>query len=297
MLVLNNISQLTMSSKFDVIAGEKGNIALYLHELMNRNINSKDVYVNFTDVCALYNKAPAEYLRLDSTKEYHKKIAKMRGITIPIVKTIKGRYGGSYLHYAGLLNALRWVNIDIAIELDYILEQVFRQADTVKIHREECKTHFFPLTNAIKENILPHINNKMGRKMIYATFMDFANMQVMGLTARQFRDLKAKEGELIHKDETRCHFGDDNLDKIIEVEKQLYNLIVTMELESFHQVKALYLKRIKPRFIWNYTYDELKVFNNKVDILEARIAKQEKEGRKTERSLNTLKELLAKYNQ
>ena len=283
-----------MSSKFDVIAGEGGNIALYLKELMSKPINSKDVYVNFTDVCKLYNKEPFDYLRLDSTKEYNQKVAKVRGVTIPIVKTIKGKYGGSYLHYVGLFNALRWVNIDFGIEMDYILEQVFRQADIIKTDRQGTITKFHPLTDAIKEYFVPNISNKMGKKMIYPTVMDFANKIIMGMTAKQFRALKAKEGVIVPKEETRCFFEEDKLDKIIAIEEKLYQLIVNLELENFHQLKAIYLKRVSVKKIWNYSKDELKALNAKLDIYEKRLQEYIAKGKQTTKIIKKIEELKIK---
>lgn len=287
MIIATNINQLTMSSAFDTLTTDKGTVELYLKELMNRPINSKDAYVDFTEICFLYNKKAINYLKLDKTKELIEVAKEVDNIKIPLIKTIRGRAGKTFLHYVLLLDALRWVDTRLAYEMDKVLREIFRQADIVKVHREECKTHFHPLTDAIKKHILPHISNEAGKRNIYATFMDFANKCVMGMSAKQFRELKAKEGVEVDKDETRCHFGDNNLDKIIEVEKKFYLYITEMGFTNFHQVKAFYLKRVNLINALTLSVDELKSLNLRIDRLE--------KNKKQEQAQAKIREIISQY--
>ena len=296
MIIATNINQLTMSSAFDTLTTEKGSIELYLKELMGRPINSKDVYVDFTQICYLYGKKAINYLKLDETKELIEIAKEVDNITIPLVRTIRGRKGKTFIHYALLLDALRWIDKRIAYEMDKVLRQVFRQADIIKTDRQGTITKFHPLTDAIKAYFVPNISNKMGKKMIYPTVMDFANKIIMGMTAKQFRALKAKEGVIVPKEETRCFFEEDKLDKIIAIEEKLYQLIVNLELENFHQLKAIYLKRVSVKKVWAFNKDELKALNARLDILEKRLEGYIRDGKKTEKIIKSIEDLKAKYH-
>ena len=296
MIIATNINQLTMSSAFDTLTTNKGTVELYLKELMNRPVNSKDVYVDFTQICYLYDKKAIHYLRLDETKELIEIAKEVDNITIPLIKTIRGRKGKTFIHYVILLDALRWIDKRLAYEMDKILRQVFKQADIVKRDRSETIREFHPLTKAIEDYFLPHINNKIGRKMIYPTVMDFANKQVINMTAKQFREMKAKEGIIVHKDETRCYFDDDVLSKVIAIEKKFYDLIINLELENFQQLKAIYLKRVSVKKIWNYSKDELKALNAKLDIYEKRVLEYNATGKDTVKILAKIEEIKSKYH-
>jgi len=261
--VATNIHQIAMNTNFLTLKTERGEVELYLKDLMSTPVDSKDAYVNFTRICKIYKKLPNEYTRKPSTEEYAKRVKQIFNIQIPLIKSIAGRYGESFIHYKLLFHALRWVDMDLSIEMDMILEQVFRQADIIKVDRNETIDRFHPLTDAIKEFIAPHLEPN-DRKFIYPTIMDFANLCTIGLTSRQY---KAKHN-LSSDYHIRQNFTEEQLNQVISIEKKFYDIITLFKLKNYHQLKALYLDRVSIINVLTMTKDELKTLNAKIDRWE-----------------------------
>lgn len=307
--VLTDIKQLTMNIEdFKVSKGDK-TINIDIVPLMKAPIGSEEAYLRVNEIAEitgarldnfLNSKRAKEFILLYAGIDYDKVDLKrvdinyLRKLTIkdtniPIIIRKGGRYGsGTELHQMVALEFLDYSSTKIGFALKIILKQIFKQADIVKIERQGTIREFHPLSGAIAEYLAPNIENPLGSAMIKSTVMDFVNLQVIGMTARRFRALKAKEGIIVHKDHTRQYFDDNTLNKIIAMEKKIYMYITEMGFRNFHQIKGYYLDRCSLVKALTLSIKELKKMNKDYDNTLKRKPSDKKDAK--------LQELYDKYH-
>lgn len=120
-----------------------------------------ELYFNATEVAQYYGKNIKEWFKNVETKEYLEQVL----IAYPflnggnsthlefgkLVKTSKGRYGGTYLHNILALPFARWCSAKIAVQLDKFLMTKIKEEQIRKMERLKARTGYLPLTNAIQE--------------------------------------------------------------------------------------------------------------------------------------------------
>lgn len=79
-----------------------------------------DGWINATDVAKRYGKKPGEWLRLPETVRYMDALARHLNVgeSHLLVRTIKGRAGGTWLHPKLAVVFARWLNVDFAVWCD-----------------------------------------------------------------------------------------------------------------------------------------------------------------------------------
>lgn len=147
---------------------------------------SGDIWFNATEMARQYNKLPADFLRIDSTKEYLSEIFKdgishIKNID-DLVNVKRGKYGGTWLHkelayeFAGWCSALLRRNLHKWVDKRIDLEKKWKR------ERLEAKTGFFPLTDAIK-----HAHKEI-KPYHFTTECNLLNQIILGMTAKEYRE-------------------------------------------------------------------------------------------------------------
>jgi|18_taG_2_1085343.scaffolds.fasta_scaffold01030_3 hypothetical protein len=101
--------------------------------------NHKTGFFNITDLVKIGNKyrdiqgsnkkAIADYLKLDSTKEFIKKIAEKEKV-VDVVHSKKGKYGGTWAHPLIMIDVAMWINSDFKYEaLKYLEDRLIENRD------------------------------------------------------------------------------------------------------------------------------------------------------------------------
>lgn len=149
---------------------------------------TEDFWINATNIGKAKNRTPYEWLRLPSTEKYIEALVKKHSYLdpkvgkIPILKTVKGRYGGTYLHRKLALPFLQWICPEFAVECNDYLEDMLSQEHLRKCARLEAKTGYRPMTDAIQE---AHDPCKFYH---YSNEADMILVIIMGKSAKQLRN-------------------------------------------------------------------------------------------------------------
>lgn len=153
---------------------------------------TEELYFNATDVAKAFGKDIKEWFKNKETTEYLTAILEvypiLKGGNSPylefgkLIKTSRGRYGGTYLHNILALPFARWCSAHIAVKLDQFLIEKIRQEQHRKYKRLEAKTGYRPMTDAIQEAHDP---------CEFYHFVTEANMItkiIMGKNAKQLKE-------------------------------------------------------------------------------------------------------------
>ena len=107
-----------------------------------RLFSDEVVYINATKLALQFGKNKQrlnEFFKTKSFIEYENaisKVTKNRDFKIddkPLKYSIKGKYGGTYLHSDLVIVFLRWLNVEFAIKCDMYIKQQIQEAHNEKI--------------------------------------------------------------------------------------------------------------------------------------------------------------------
>lgn len=102
-----------------------------------------------------------------------------------------GRYGGTYAHSDIAFEFGMWISAEFKIylikEFQRLKEQEQKQLGW-DIKRNLTKINYRIHTDAIKNNIIPHVVNQTQMNYIYASEADILNVALFGKTAKQFKE-------------------------------------------------------------------------------------------------------------
>lgn len=84
---------------------------------------NSDGWINATEAAARFGKLPHEWLRLPETTAYLEALAKCGNIP-HLVRTQRGRNGGTWLHPKLAVAFARWLNVDFAVWCDLRIEDL-----------------------------------------------------------------------------------------------------------------------------------------------------------------------------
>lgn len=167
-----------------------------------------ELFFNATSIAAQFSKLPADFLRLNSTKEYIEEILNdsENGIshTENLVRvTNGGKYKGTWLHQELAYEFAGWLSPVFRRNLHKWVDSRLKDEQQRQQHRLSLKTGFLPLTHAIKAahaDLKPyHFSNEC----------DLINRLVTGMSAKAFKEahgiksvrdgLTAAESQLMDK--------------------------------------------------------------------------------------------------
>jgi hypothetical protein len=109
-----------------------------------------------------------------------------------------GRYGGTFAHKDIAFEFASWISIEFKL---YIIKE-FQRLKEIESKSEQlewnfqrtlAKVNYKIHTDAIKENLIPQIVDKLQTSFVYASEADVLNMALFGMTAKQWRDQNPKE--------------------------------------------------------------------------------------------------------
>ncbi len=104
-----------------------------------------------------------------------------------------GRYGGTFAHKDIALEFASWISIEFKL---YLIKEFQRLKNAENEHlklewnlqRVLAKVNYRIHTDAIKENIIPHILSKKQINFVYADEADMLNVALFGMTAKEWRE-------------------------------------------------------------------------------------------------------------
>ena len=149
-----------------------------------------ELFFNATLIAAQFGKKPADFLRLDSTKDYIEEILKdsQSGISHfeNLVRTTQGgKYKGTWLHQELAYEFAGWLSPTFRRNLHKWADKRIQEEHHRRQLRLELKTGFLPLTNAIQsahKDLKPyHFSNEC----------DLVNRLVTGMPAKKFKEQHA----------------------------------------------------------------------------------------------------------
>ncbi len=173
---------LSTKPKYEVFAVNNIEITVDVSLLLK----SEELYFNATDIAKQFGKLPADFLRLQSTKEYIEEIINDSGNGIShnenlIRITQGGKYQGTWLHQELAYEFAGWLSATFRRSLHKWTDCRLREEHQRKQHRLELRTGFLPLTNAIQAahtDLKPyHFSNEC----------DLINRLVTGMPAKKFK--------------------------------------------------------------------------------------------------------------
>lgn len=113
-----------------------------------------------------------------------------------LIKSVKGRYGGTYGHRYIAYHFANWISnafyISFLQEYDQLLEEKYGpKAIDHQVKRRLAAINHHLHTDAIKANLLVRIR-KADQKYVYASEVDMLNIAVFGMTAKQYNAMKGE---------------------------------------------------------------------------------------------------------
>lgn len=132
-------------------------------------------WFNATEVAERFGKRPAHWLELESTVEYVGHICDVLNIgKSDIIKTRRGKSGGTWLHPKLAVHFARWLDSRFAVWCDNQIDQLLRgshsRQDWFRLRHEAASS--FKVMNSI----LDHTRNSQGKKTASYHYMNEARM-------------------------------------------------------------------------------------------------------------------------
>ncbi len=143
-----------------------------------------ELFFNATDMARPFGKTPAEWIRLPDTEAYIDAILNMGLSHIlqvdDIIKTKRGRDGGTWLHQDLGLGFARWLSPLLAVKLDRWTRDRLKEEMSYRESRLEAKTGFRPMTKAIADS------HEVAKHYHYSNEVNLLYRIVIGVTAKEF---------------------------------------------------------------------------------------------------------------
>jgi len=179
---------LSTKPKYEVFAVNNIEITVDVSLLLK----SEELYFNATDIAKQFGKLPADFLRLQSTKEYIEEIINDSGNGIShnenlIRITQGGKYQGTWLHQELAYEFAGWLSATFRRNLHKWVNSRLKEEHQRQQHRLELRTGFLPLTTAIQA---AHTDPKFFH---FRNECDLINCMVTGMTAKKFKEVRGIE--------------------------------------------------------------------------------------------------------
>lgn len=154
-------------------------------------LKSEDLFFNATEMAKYFNKNIYEFLRSESTKQYIDALLNAEISRIQtrddLIRTKRGKNGGTWLHKDLAFEFAGWCSAIFRLNLHKWVEQRLKDAGEWKRKRLEAKTGYLPMTEAIMNSHDPALFYH------YSTEADMINRIVLGMSAKQYKELHGVE--------------------------------------------------------------------------------------------------------
>lgn len=170
-------------SKYETVNINNKLVSIDLSEL----IKKENLFFNATEIAKQFGKEVFDFLRLDSTNRYIELIIadKLKPISNRdmLIKTIRGRNGGTWLHHEIALEFASWLSIEFRYGLHQFVSVKLQEEKQRKQSRALAKLEYPQMTLAIQE---AHENPKSYH---YSNEADLINRIILGTTAKKYCEL------------------------------------------------------------------------------------------------------------
>jgi len=239
-IITTNLKDITLGSQFLTLKTPNGEIEVDIKRLLKEPINSDSAYFNATQVAKAYNKDIKDWMRNASTKEYISKRESILNLAdspyLKMVKTVRGKYhGGTWLHRKVVLSFLRWVDVDLEIAMDDVIENLIVHSNELKIGRDNTKILFKGLTETIRDIYIPNQESDNAKKFAFSAISTLVNMKVLGCMASKYakdNNIEIEAGKSI-----RDYLSKEQLKSIMQTEEHVNGLIKYAKIYDYQEIK------------------------------------------------------------
>jgi len=204
-------------SKYEII--EVGQTEVTVDVSMLRKAES--LSFNATHIAKQFDKLPADFLRLQSTKEYIEALSQHgKSHSENLVRVQNGgKHRGTWLHHDLAFEFAGWLSAPFRVHLHKWAEQRIDDEHQRKLARDAARTGYLPMTNAIQEAHDP------AKHYHYANEADLLNRIVLGSSAKQFKLNHSVDSVRDGCDSYQIHM----LDKLQRINTGLIELGITYD--------------------------------------------------------------------
>jgi hypothetical protein len=241
-IVYTDIQNINLNSSLLKLETPNGELLVDISRLLREPVGSDNAFFNATQIAKSFNKDTREFMKNKSTKAFIQELelflndgnSPQLKKPIKMVKTVKGRYGGgTFFHSKLFLEFAGWLDVRFKVRMYSLVEELIKHSNELKVERENTKILFKPLTNAIKEKYIPNQISDNAIRFAYSLICDLANKKAVGYTSREY---KAKHN-LDKKQALRDYLSKEDLEKIKEVEKDLWGYITYANITDYNLLK------------------------------------------------------------
>ena len=104
---------------------------------LSKLISEEVLFINATKLALQFGKDRRrlnDFLKSKPFQEYQNALFNVRkNRTLELVKTVKGKYGGTYIHSDLVIVFLRWLNVEFAIQCDMYIKNTIQEIHNDKI--------------------------------------------------------------------------------------------------------------------------------------------------------------------
>lgn len=111
-------------------SGSTLKVFTYEDNAITFQLGNGDVMVNLTEMAKPFKALPADFLRLDQTKQFVDVLGESLIMGNPIIKTDPGRYGGTWAHQKLALKFAAWLNPRFELWVYDRIEELMRHGIT-----------------------------------------------------------------------------------------------------------------------------------------------------------------------
>ena len=185
-------------ARYEVVKIDKVEVSLDLSMFRK----TEEFWFNATDIAKVFGKEVKDWIKYEDTREFFEALLKKYPYLLKnskcdsqsllrdpenrysyLVKTTKGRYGGTLLHRLCAFEFGRWCSKDFAVAMDAKFIELLREEQHRKAKRLEAKTGYRPMTDAIMEAHDPTMFYH------YSNEADLINKIITGKNAKQLKEI------------------------------------------------------------------------------------------------------------
>ena len=105
-------------------------VFVYQENPVTFNTTDGGVMINLTEMAKPFSKLPADFLRLEQTKQFIEALSESLTMGNPIIKTEAGKYGGTWGHQKLALKFAAWLNPRFELWVYDRIEELMRHGIT-----------------------------------------------------------------------------------------------------------------------------------------------------------------------
>lgn len=110
--------------KYNLIQVQGKDVVIDISQLFREEV----LYVNATKLAKQFGKRLDVYWKSPETKEYYGVLNTTVQRELELVKTAKGKYGGTYIHSDAIVHFLRYLSVEFAVKCDLYIKHKIQEA-------------------------------------------------------------------------------------------------------------------------------------------------------------------------